>query len=225
MSDQPERSHVEAGRRAKRAELEALGIAPYAYAFERDHDAADAHAMADSITQDDGPVVRLAGRLVAWRGQGRTVFAHLEDASGRIQLYLRRDALEPSWGMIQLLDIDDHVGIEGPLFRTRSGELSVRVTAMELLAKSLRPLPRGKAEKLEDGSTVIHGGLVDPEIRFRQRYADLSVHPERREIFRLRARVIAYLRHFLDERGFLEVETPVLQPLYGGAMARPRPTA
>jgi lysyl-tRNA synthetase class 2 len=105
--------------------------------------------------------------------------------------------------------------------RTRAGEITVRATAVELLAKSLRPLPRGKREVLEDGSVREHGGVADPEFRYRQRYADLAVHPEIREVFRLRTRIVARIRHLLDEDGFLEVETPVLQPLYGGAAARP----
>jgi lysyl-tRNA synthetase class 2 len=216
-----ERGHVEEDRRAHRDAIVALGIAPYAWNYNRTHSTADARALGEGAGDEDGPVVRVAGRLVSWRSKGKTAFAHLEDEQGRIQLYLRRDTLESAWDMIGNLDLDDHVGIEGPLFVTRSGELSVRVTGIELLAKSVRPLPRGKVEVLEDGSTVVHGGLVDPEVRFRQRYADFAVHPELREIFRLRAKIIAYIRRFLDERGFLEVETPVLQPLYGGAAARP----
>ena len=216
-----ERSHLEDARRAKRAELEALGVAPYAYAYARSHMTAVALAQWDDAMGEDGPEVRIAGRLVAWRGQGKTIFAHVEDASGRIQLYLRRDQLDAEWLVIERLDLDDHVGVSGRLFRTRSGEVSIAVREIELLAKSLRPLPRGKVEQLPDGSTVTHGGLTDPEVRYRQRYADFAVHPELRETFRLRARVIAYLRRFLDDRGFLEVETPVLQPLYGGASARP----
>ncbi|MES1259997.1 MAG: lysine--tRNA ligase, partial [Gemmatimonadota bacterium] len=152
---------------------------------------------------------------------GKTIFAHVEDASGRIQVYLKRDLLEPLWPLIELLDLDDHVGVTGRLFRTRTGEVSIWVGAIELLAKSLRPLPRGKSEKLPDGTTVVHGGLTDPEVRYRQRYADFAVHPELRDTFRLRARAIAFARRFLDDRGYLEVETPVLQPLYGGAAARP----
>ncbi|MBP7621896.1 MAG: lysine--tRNA ligase, partial [Gemmatimonadales bacterium] len=215
------RGHVEEGRRAKRTALEAMGVTPFAYAFARSHTAAAALALWDDAMGEEGPVVTVAGRLVALRGQGKTVFAHLEDASGRIQLYCRRDALADGWAVLELLDLDDHVGVEGRLFRTRTGEVTLAVSAITLLAKSLRPLPRGKVETLEDGSTVVHGGLTDPEVRYRQRYADFAVHPELRETFRLRARVIAYIRRFLDERDFLEVETPVLQPLYGGASARP----
>ncbi|MEO5825527.1 MAG: lysine--tRNA ligase [Gemmatimonadales bacterium] len=219
--DPLERGYVEEGRRDKRRQLEALGVPTFAYAYTRTHAAAEAINAYDDAMGDDGPQVRVAGRLVALRGQGRTMFAHLEDASGRVQLYLRRDAVEAAWPMLELLDLDDHVGVAGTMFRTRTGEVSVKVSDIELLAKSLRPLPRGKVEKLDDGTTLVHGGLTDPEVRFRQRYADFAVHPELRDIFVLRARVIAFIRRFLDERGFLEVETPVLQPLYGGASARP----
>jgi lysyl-tRNA synthetase class 2 len=154
------------------------------------------------------------------RFQGKTAFAHLEDVSGRVQLYFKRDLLGPAWDVVQLLDLDDHVGIRGRLFRTRTREVTVRAAEVTLLAKSLRPLPRGKTQVGPDG-VVSHGGLQDPEVRYRQRYADLAVHPDVREVFRLRARIVRYLRCRLDELGFLEVETPVLQPLYGGAAARP----
>jgi lysyl-tRNA synthetase class 2 len=124
------------------------------------------------------------------------------------------------YDLLRLIDLDDHIGARGRLFRTRMGEITVRVEAFELLSKSLRPLPRGKTQ-VSGETAVTWGGLADAETRYRQRYADLAVHPEVREVFRTRARVVAWLRRFLDERGFLEVETPILQPLYGGAAARP----
>jgi lysyl-tRNA synthetase class 2 len=217
-----ERSFVEEARRESRAALEARGVPAFAYRFERSHGAAEAAALYDDAMGDAGPAVAVAGRIVAWRPKGRVVFGHLEDFSGRIQVYLRRDELgDDVWSTVEQLDLDDHVGIGGSLMRTRAGEVTVRAGSVELLAKSLRPLPRGKVQVLDDGSTRTFGGLTDPEVRYRQRYADLAVHPEVRELFRLRARVVSYLRRFLDERGFLEVETPVLQPLYGGASARP----
>jgi lysyl-tRNA synthetase class 2 len=217
VSDEP--SFVEAARRRNLAALQDLGIPPFAYRFERTHLAAAALPLYQDAMADDGPEVAVAGRLVSLRAQGKTAFGHLEDASGRIQLYCRQDTLGASYELVRLLDLGDHVGARGRLFRTRAGEVSVRVEQIELLAKSLRPLPLGKRKAGEEGGTV--GGLNDPELRYRQRYADLAVHPEVREVFRLRARAISYLRRALDERGFLEVETPVLQPLYGGASARP----
>jgi lysyl-tRNA synthetase class 2 len=215
------RSFVEEARRAKLEELRAAGIEPFGYSFARTFTAAAAVAAYDVAMGDDGPEVAVAGRIVAYRRQGKTAFAHLEDVSGRVQLYFRQDALADAWGLVQLLDLDDHVGVRGRLFRTRTGEVTVRATAVEILAKSLRPLPRGKTQVGEGGEAVTFGGLADPEVRYRQRYADLAVHPEVREVFRIRARAVSWLRKFLDERGFLEVETPILQPLYGGAAARP----
>jgi len=169
---------------------------------------------------ESGPEVSVAGRLVSHRGQGKTSFGHIEDAAGRIQLYFRQDLLGQAYDLVKLLDLGDHIGVKGILFRTKAGEVTVRALEVTLLAKSLRPLPLGKSRSDEEGTTT-YGGLNDAEVRYRQRYADLAVHPEVREVFRLRARVTSYIRRFLDSKGFLEVETPVLQPLYGGAAARP----
>lgn len=221
MSDADELNQVEQARRLSRTTLEAAGVRPFAYAYERTHTAAAALALWDDAFGEAGPIVRVCGRLVALRSQGKTMFAHLEDASGRLQVYLRAGDLEAQYDTARKFDLDDHVGIEGRLFRTRAGEITVWATGVTMLAKSMRPLPRGKVAVDEAGVRTVFGGLSDPETRYRQRYADLAVHPEVRDIFRLRARVIAFIRRFLDERDFLEVETPVLQPLYGGAAARP----
>ena len=208
-------SFVEAARRDKLAELVRRGVAPFGSGFDR---SGTARAALDGFQDGSETVHRLAGRLGPTRSHGKTTFAHLEDASGRIQVYFKLDHLGPEgYELVKLLDQDDVVGIEGPLFRTKTGEVTVRVDRLTLLTKSLRPLPRGK----EDEQGVLHGALADPELRYRQRYADLAVHAEVREVFRLRSRVLAYLRRFLDGRGYLEVETPVLQPMYGGAAARP----
>jgi lysyl-tRNA synthetase class 2 len=215
-----ERSYVEAARREKRAALEALGVLPFAYRYERTHTAAEALAAYRDTMGDAGPSLAIAGRIVSWRPKGKVGFGHLEDSSGRIQAYFRQDDLGPGYEVVKLLDLDDHVGIKGRLFRTKAGEITIRVSEVTLLSKSLRPLPRGKTQATDEGE-ITYGGLADPEVRYRQRYADLAVHPEVREVFRLRARAVAWIRRFLDERGFLEVETPILQPLYGGAAARP----
>ncbi len=220
MSDTLARSHVEEARRAKLAELETLGVRPFAYRFERSHTTAAALEMYDDAMGEDGPEVRLAGRLVSFRPKGKVAFGHLQDHGGRAQLYLREDLLGETWPLVKLLDLGDHIGVTGRLFRTRAGEVTIRVSALELLAKSLRPLPLGKSRVGEEGVETF-GGLTDPEVRYRQRYADLAVHPDIRAVFEVRARAIRFLRRFLDERGFLEVETPVLQPIYGGAAARP----
>ena len=153
--------------------------------------------------------VGLAGRVIALRDHGKSCFADLMDQSGRIQLYARADALGERYAHFADLDVGDFVGVTGELFRTRRGELSVAVKHFELLAKALRPLP----EKWH--------GLKDVETRYRQRYVDLVVNPQVRETFVLRSRLIAALRRFFDARGFLEVETPMMQPIPGGAAARP----
>ena len=220
MSTVEERSYVEIARREKRAALEALGVQPFAYRYERTHLAAAALAAYQDHMGDDGPEVSIAGRIESWRPKGKVVFGHIEDPTGRIQVYLRRDDLGDRYGAVNLLDLDDHIGVTGRLFRTKAGEITIRASNIVLLAKSLRPLPRGKTQSGPDG-TVTFGGLTDPELRYRQRYADLAVHPEVRQVFLLRAKATAFVRRFLDERGFLEVETPVLQPLYGGAAAQP----
>jgi lysyl-tRNA synthetase, class II len=155
-----------------------------------------------------GPV-SLAGRIVAIRHHGKTCFAHLMDQTGRIQLYARADGLGDEYARFVELDMGDFVGVTGEMFRTRTGELTVAVKTFAFLAKSLRPLP----EKWH--------GLKDVETRYRQRYVDLIVNAEAREIFSMRARLVRGIRAFLDARGFLEVETPMMQPIPGGAIARP----
>lgn len=215
-----ELNFVMKARRDKLAALEAMGIAPFAYRFDPTHDAASAlRALPEGAAE--GPAVRVAGRIVSWRPHGKTIFAHLADQWSRIQLYFRRDDLgEATFAMLALLDIGDVIGVSGSLFRTRTGETTIRVDEVTLLAKSLRPLPYGK-EEVSDGTIVRHSGFADPEQRYRQRYADLAVHAEVRRRFVARSRMITAMRRYLDDLGYLEVETPVLQPQYGGAAARP----
>jgi len=217
-------------RREKLAALREKGIEPFAYSFGATESAASAlaaFASADAAGTlgegGHGDRVRLAGRIVGRRDMGKSVFMHIEDPSGRMQLYLKKDVVgEELFGLLDLLDLGDWIGAEGVTFRTRTGEVTLRVEAWVLLTKSLRPLPLGKVETDADtGERVVHSGFADQEARYRQRYADLAVHPEVREVFRTRSRVVGALRSFLDGEGFLEVETPVLQPLYGGASARP----
>ena len=196
-------------RREKLAQWRAIGVEPYAYRYELTPHAAELLARGDAVTAEPGETVKVAGRIVALRGHGKAGFAHLLDGSGKIQAYFRADHLRDHFRRYELLDVGDWVGIEGALFRTRTGEITVRADRVEFLAKAHRPLP----EKWH--------GLKDPETRFRQRYADLFMNLEVREVFRKRARLVSAMRATLDGRGFLEVETPVLQPLYGGAFARP----
>ncbi len=204
-----------AARRQKLEALRALGDTGFPYRFDRTHAARE---VVDRFAELEGRVrVSIAGRIDALRPMGKSVFAHLADSSGRIQVYLKQDRLpEKTWKTAGLLDLGDIVGVAGTPFRTRTGEISVDAASLEILAKSLRPLPVVKeksGERFED--------LEDKEIRYRQRHVDLAVHPEVRDLFRTRSRILASVRRFLDDRGFLEVETPVLQPLYGGGSARP----
>ena len=160
--------------------------------------------------QDSGEVHRIAGRVMARRVHGKLTFVVLKDFSGEVQLFAQLDVLgQERYAAIEDVDLGDFVGAEGAVMRTRRGELSLRVTSWELLSKSLRPMP----EKFH--------GLTDVETRYRRRYLDLMVNDDSREVFVMRARIIRSIREFLDGRGFVEVETPVLQPLYGGALARP----
>lgn len=224
------RSHILQSRMEKLDELRRRGIEPYAYRFDPTHRTLEARELFEAAEKagelaegGHGPTVRLAGRMVSQRLHGKTQFVDLADQSGRIQLYLRKDVLgEEGFEFLSLLDIGDWIGVEGELFRTRMGEVSVWVRSVEILAKSLRPLPLGKEEiDPETGERRVYSGFADLEQRYRQRYADLAVHPEVREVFLKRTRIVSSIRSFLDERGYIEVETPILQPLYGGASARP----
>lgn len=196
-------------RREKLDKIRALGVEPYGQKFEWDHHAADIRKEAEQLEKDETHV-RIAGRIMIRRGQGKTAFCVLRDQTGDIQVYFKRDELpENEWALFKLVDIGDILGIEGTVFTTHTGELTVRVLHFTMLSKSLRPLP----EKWH--------GLTDKEQRYRQRYLDLIMNPEVRETFVKRAAMMAAIRKWYTDHGFLEVETPVLQPLYGGANAKP----
>ena len=223
-------SQVRRHRREKLDALRELGVEPYAYTYDRSHLTRDAAALfgqeeeAGSLDeQGHGTRVSVAGRMLSYRGHGKSAFGHVEDRSGQIQVYFKKNVLgDDDFGALDLLDLGDWIGVEGVLFRTRTGEVTIQVQEWKVLAKSLRPLPLGKTEEDEEtGERRTFGGFADTETRYRQRYADLAVNPGVREVFRSRAKIISELRAFLDEADFLEVETPALQPLYGGAAARP----
>ena len=215
-----ELSQVLLDRRASLDRLVASGVPPFAYAYDRSHLTADARALLPDGAET-GPAVRIAGRLVSLRSKGKTAFAHVSDASGKLQAYFRKDDMPAAeWAVFEELHLGDIVGVAGSLMRTRTGEVTVQCTTLTLLAKTLRPLPFAK-EQVVDGEVKRYSGFTDPEQRYRQRYADLAVHPEVRANFYARARMTTAIRAFLDGLGYLEVETPVLQPLYGGASARP----
>lgn len=196
---------------------------PFPARVERSHSMAQAiEAFENAGGKDEAVEVAVVGRLRSIRNMGKSSFAHVEDGSGKIQLYLRADSVGDDLKQLfdDAFDLGDFIQAKGALFRTKTGEVTVKVSAFHMLAKSLAPLPAAK-EEIVDGERVVHSAFSDPEARFRQRYADLAVNPEVREVFETRARVIRALRNFLDERGFIEVETPILQPIYGGAAAEP----
>ncbi len=222
---QPTRLELERWEKAQR--LQAKGYELYPAHIERTHRIADAvaqflRAETDSATKDIG--VTVTGRIRRLNSKGKVSFAHIEDESGRVQLFLRVNTLgEESYALIRrkLIDVDDFVQASGAMMRTRTGEVSVNTSELRLISKALTPLPVVKEQRRADGSVIEYGEFKDSESRYRQRYADLAVNKSVREIFVKRARAIKALREFLDGEGMLEVETPILQPLYGGAAARP----
>jgi lysyl-tRNA synthetase class 2 len=212
-------------RLEKLERLRRQGIEPYPTRSERTHTSLEAIQAFEETEKDSSPLPlqpTLAGRLRSLRAMGKITFAHIEDGVGRVQLFLRADDVgRDEFDLFNRdFDLGDFVQASGEMFRTQAGEATLRVKAFKLLAKSITPLPAAKDE-LVAGEVVRHAGLSDAETRFRQRYADLAVNPDVRKIFRTRATLLRALREFLDSHGFLEVETPVLQPIYGGAAARP----
>ncbi len=199
-------------------ELKQKGFETYGYSFDIDSDSKD---IKDNYKDDEKRVVKIAGRLMAIRKMGKASFAHIQDINGRIQVYLRKDDIGESYDAFKLLDIGDIIGVEGYTFKTKTGEISVHVTKMDLLSKTLKPLPIAKETVDEQGNKVIHDQFADKELRYRQRYVDLIVNPEIKDVFIKRSKIISAMRSFLDSNNYLEVETPILQPLYGGAAARP----
>ncbi|MEW6183187.1 MAG: lysine--tRNA ligase [Bacillota bacterium] len=194
-------------RREKLEELREAGVRVYGGRYER---TCSAQEVADGFAELEGKEVSVAGRLIAKRGHGKASFADLQDFSGRIQIHIRQDEVGlEGYGVFKKIDIGDILGVRGTVFRTRMGEITIGAKEITLLAKSLRPLP----EKWH--------GLRDVELRSRQRYLDLIVNPEVKQTFVLRSKVIQAVRRFLDDRGFLEVETPMMQTIAGGAAARP----
>src|SRR5215468_8156238 len=200
-------------RRRKLGALRARGAIPYPNDFRPDQRAAEVHARfgeLDDAALAEAPAVRVAGRVVALRDFGKAGFVQLQDRGTGLQVHVRRDAVgEQAFEHYRALDVGDVVGVVGRPFRTRTRELTIAAQELRLLAKALRPLP----EKWH--------GLQDVEARYRQRYVDLIVNPDARRIFALRSQAIAAIRRFLVERDFIEVETPVMQPIAGGAAARP----
>lgn len=205
--------------------MRGAGQEPYPTRSEVNQTTAEAIRAFEKVEADgrqDPVQATLGGRLRAVRLMGKLAFAHIEDGSGRIQLFFRVNELgeEAMQHFKDQFDIGDYIQASGDVIRTRTGEISLQVHDFKMLAKAITPLPAAKDEVV-DGQVVRHATLADPETRYRQRYADLAVNSDVRKIFRTRAAVVSAIRAFLDERGFLEVETPILQPIYGGAAAKP----
>lgn len=221
-ADQEHLEELNELRRRRLEELEQLksrGINPYPYEFNRKNFSKEIIAS----FKDDAPPqdVAVAGRIMSVRRMGKASFCHIQDSQGKIQVYLKRDDLGESYDYFRLLDIGDIIGVEGYVFRTKMGEVSIHAKKYTLLSKSLRPLPVVKEKVDEQGNKYVYDPFADKELRYRQRYVDLIVNPAVRDVFVKRARIISSMRKFFDARGYLEVETPILQPLYGGAFARP----
>lgn len=195
-------------RLEKLKKIKEQGLNPYPYRFDRSHSFEEIKRDYTSLS-DSEQEVRICGRIATIRGHGKTLFATLTDEAGTLQIYLRKDETAEQFAQFGLFDIGDFIGVTGKVFKTKTGEITVLVKKFMMLAKALRPLP----EKWH--------GLKDVEIRYRKRYLDLIANPDVREVFRKRARLIAYIRTYLDDQGFLETETPILQPIYGGGSANP----
>lgn len=218
-----ELNDLEKIRLEKALRLRENGFEPYPTRADITHTTAQAVALLENAKDGQPPIqVIVAGRIRSLRPMGKLCFAHIEDGSGRLQLFFRVNEIgEESMKLIsEEFDLGDFIRAEGTMMRTRTGEITVQVSSFSMLSKAISPLPAAKDE-IVDGEVIRHATLADSETRYRQRYADLAVNSEVRDIFRLRAGVVSALREFLDQRGFLEVETPILQPLYGGAAARP----
>ncbi|MEM9675476.1 MAG: lysine--tRNA ligase [Bacteroidota bacterium] len=221
-------SEQELHRREERQKLLDLGIDPYpSELFEVTTNTRDIHQNFAQVPERFEQV-SLAGRLMRRRIMGKASFAEIQDANGRIQIYVARDEISPDedkslYNIVfkQLLDIGDIIGIKGLVFTTKTGETTVHVKELKVLTKSLRPLPLPREVQDEEGNTKIYDAFTDPEKRYRQRYVDLIVNPKVRDTFRQRTKLVSSIRNYLDDYGYLEVETPILQPLYGGAAARP----
>ena len=216
-----ERSEQELRRIEELELLEQNGTNCYPYSFDKTHNATDILSQFNDEAPEALSEVAIAGRIMAIRRMGKASFMHILDSTGKIQVYVKKDELPEFYENFKWLDIGDIIGVKGFTFRTRTGEISVHSREVTLLCKSLTPLPIAKEETDEEGNKVIHDAFTDKETRYRQRYIDLIVNSNIRDTFVSRSKVITEMRRYFDEMGWIEVETPILQPLYGGATARP----
>lgn len=221
-------SEQEGIRREKLNQLQEMGVNPYPYEFEVTHTSEEIKEkpklIRDQESNPDTEIVAIAGRIMTRRIMGKAAFFNLQDSEGNIQVYISRDDVgieEYNTVFKKMVDIGDIVGIRGFVFKTRTGETTVHAEHFELLTKTLRPIPIPKEVINEDGEKVIYDAFADKELRYRQRYVDLIVNPEVRETFRKRTQLVQTMRNVMNDAGYLEVETPILQPIYGGAAAKP----
>lgn len=201
--------------------LEKAGIEVYPYEFNKTHNAKFILENFKDDNPDEFSNVSIAGRISAIRRMGKASFFHISDETGKIQIYMKKDDLPDFYEHTKLLDIGDIIGIEGYVFRTKTGEITVHSRKVSLLAKCLHTLPVVKEEIDEHGNRIVYDAFADKELRYRRRYVDLIVNPDIRKTFVKRSKIISFIRKFFDERGWLEVDTPILQTIYGGATARP----
>jgi lysyl-tRNA synthetase class 2 len=222
LNSMTELSELERVRYEKMQRMREAGMEPYPRRVDRTHTTQEALSAYAAASNDEEVAVTVVGRIRSIRSMGKVVFTHIEDESGKLQLFLRADDIGPEMLALfkEAFDLGDFIQASGTIFRTRMGEVSLHVRDFCVIAKAISPLPAAK-EEVVDGERVVHSAFSNPEARYRERYADLAVNPDVREIFRIRARTISALRTFLDERDFIEVETPILQPIYGGAAAKP----
>ncbi|MCG8373061.1 MAG: lysine--tRNA ligase [Balneolales bacterium] len=221
-------SEQEEIRREKLTQLNELGVNPYPYSFEVTHFSTQIKEnetlVKDEEFNSDPERVSIAGRVMTRRIMGKAAFFNLQDSEGTIQVYIRRDDVGvDNYNTVfkKLVDIGDIVGIKGFVFKTRTGETTVHAEEFEFLTKTIRPIPTPKEIENEEGEKITYDAFSDKELRYRQRYVDLIVNPEVRDTFRKRTQLVQTMREFMNDRGYLEVETPILQPIYGGASARP----
>ncbi|MEQ8525295.1 lysine--tRNA ligase [Gracilimonas sp.] len=227
-------SEQEEIRREKLQELQQLGVNPYPYSFDVTHNSKqilnnEDHFLRDEDTNPDSEQVTVAGRVMTRRIMGKASFFNLQDSEGTIQVYIRRDDVATeelgtdNYNKVfkKLVDIGDIVGIKGFVFKTGTGETTIHAEEFHFLTKTIRPIPTPKEEETEDGETIVHDAFTDKEQRYRMRYVDLIVNPEVRKTFQQRTKMVQIMRNVMNDKGYLEVETPILQPIYGGAAAKP----
>jgi len=216
-------------RLEKLQKLRELGVNPYPFEYEVTHHSADILENEDKFiseddTEDNSPRVSVAGRVMTQRIMGKASFFTIQDSQGTIQIYIRRDDVgveEYNKVFKKLVDIGDFVGIKGFVFKTRTGETTIHAEEFHFLGKTVRPLPTPKEVENEEGETVTYDAFSDKELRYRQRYVDLVVNTDVKKVFKQRTQMVQTMRDFMNDRGYMEVETPILQPVYGGAAARP----